>query len=171
MTEPIVLDHDELVRRAIKWLTIQHCKAVASEFPMHAGEEPDAFGWLGNGWSILVECKATKGDFYSDRRKKYRNPGFGVGQERWYMCQPGVLEAEDVEKHGWGLLYCTPKNIRKICLPPKTMTVPASKSPERRVFDESVRKREMGALVRLIRRAQIKGFDWKWGPNLSKLPT
>jgi hypothetical protein len=160
--------HDELVKRAIRWLRIVGCRAVAAEFPMYGGEIPDAIGWQGTGWSIMVECKVSRADFHADKRKRWRREGRGVGQERWYLCPPGILHVEDVEPLGWGLLYCLPNGLRKVHVPAKSAVV--KRSRERRTFDEKIRRREIRGLVALVRRAQIKGFDWRWGPNNSIIP-
>jgi hypothetical protein len=53
---------------------------------------PDAIGWLRDTRSLLVECKSSMSDFYSDRGKPWRrHPEIGVGRERYYMMPPGVI--------------------------------------------------------------------------------
>jgi hypothetical protein len=77
---------------------------VLTERRSYSHECPDAIGWYRGGWSILVECKASIGDFYSDKRKQWRQPeAIAMGQERWYLTEPGVLKA-DLLPDGWGLI-------------------------------------------------------------------
>ena len=61
--------HAELVKRAEHWLMkTVGCSFCLTELTTSAGEIPDAIGWK-NGRSILIECKATRADFLSDKKK------------------------------------------------------------------------------------------------------
>ena len=109
--------HDELVIRAGNWLkNTMKCRPVLLEkSTMFSIEIPDAIGFIpGMGGSILVECKATKGDFSSDRSKEFRKyPELGMGTYRYFMVDkdfeiPGTLPDK------WGLLRVWPKQVRKI---------------------------------------------------------
>jgi len=106
--------HDLLVQKAERWLAgTRGCDLVRTEVQAFClGEYPDAIGWeygkrkIGlnaQPVSVLVECKVSLADFYSDRSKAHRN-GHGVGDERWYMCPKGVIQPEQVQG-GWGLLW------------------------------------------------------------------
>lgn len=99
------MTHKELVLRAERWLrNTRKCSVVLTERRSYSHECPDAIGWYRGGWSILIECKASIGDFYSDRRKQWRQPDtIAMGQERWYLTEPGVLKA-DLLPGGWGLI-------------------------------------------------------------------
>jgi hypothetical protein len=59
-----------------------------------------------------VEAKANRKDFREDRRpdrKMFRRePHLGMGTSRSYICRSGLILPEDVEPHGWGLLYALP---------------------------------------------------------------
>lgn len=106
--------HDELVKRAYRWLyNTRRCSLVFTELCTHEGERPDAIGWYGHGWSVLVECKVSVSDFLSDRRKPFRNGTIvGVGQERWYMVPQGLDVKNSHIPDGWGLLVVG-KQVRR----------------------------------------------------------
>lgn len=109
-----VSPHDELVRRAERWLRNKGC-AVTIRDQMRAltisGEQPDAIGWR-DGVSILIECKVTRSDFLADRKKPFRTGPGGMGDWRYFLCAPGVIEREDLPE-GWGLLWATPRSIEE----------------------------------------------------------
>lgn len=113
------MTHDELCLRAEKWLKSQNCGVVFHDrFQPYTptGEQPDAIGFR-DGLSIMVECKTSRADFHADKKKKFRsNPELGMGDWRFYMCPPGVITEEDLPT-GWGLLYCYPKQIKRIVAP------------------------------------------------------
>ena len=100
-----VMNHTELVKRAVKWLKNSlHCRVVLSELVAYtrSGETPDAIGWVHNK-TILVECKRSRSDFYADRKKRARNkymPALGVW--RFYLTSPELLKTEEIIE-GWGL--------------------------------------------------------------------
>ena len=110
------MTHNELVRRAEKWLKSINCGVVfrdAFRAYTESGEQPDAIGWRSNV-SILIECKTSRADFLADKNKVFRRtPGLGMGDWRFYLCPPGIIQVGDLPK-GWGLLYATPKTIQKI---------------------------------------------------------
>ncbi|WP_114278887.1 hypothetical protein [Thioalbus denitrificans] len=108
--------HDELVIRAERWLRRQGC-GVTIRDPFRAytanGELPDAIGWR-DGLSILVECKVSRSDFQADKNKPFRMvPKNGMGDWRFYLSPPDVVRPDDLPP-GWGLLWATPKVIRKV---------------------------------------------------------
>lgn len=103
--------HDELVKRAIRWLAgTRRCRVVVDDGPLGHSEKPDAIGWRCGGWeSILVECKTSLSDFYADKKKPHRQgDGSGMGRERWYMTPPGLLKPEQIPD-GWGLVEAGPR--------------------------------------------------------------
>jgi hypothetical protein len=95
--------HADLVLAAAAWLrTSQRCAVVITDMVSAAGETPDAIGFT--SWhSILVECKASRGDFRRDADKACRRRGGGMGNERFFMAPAGMLKPEDMPE-GWGLL-------------------------------------------------------------------
>lgn len=154
------LTHDELVRRAVKWLktAIHHpprrpgCGVAVPEIVTRAHEQPDALGWMDGGRSILVECKTSRSDFAADRKKIHRRlPGLGL--YRYYLCPPEVIHSADLPE-GWGLLWCYPKHVKVV--------VQASENPERD------RQGEILVMYSLLRRVAVRGqlqrcLSKKWG--------
>lgn len=102
---PAPMTHTELVERARRWLEgTRRCALVATERSCFKSDEsPDAIGWDAYGRSVLVECKVSMSDLYADRRKRHRRETAGMGLERWYMAEDGVLRP-DALGDGWGLL-------------------------------------------------------------------
>jgi hypothetical protein len=114
--------HDELCLRAEHWLNQQGCKVVLRD-PFRCStnkEQPDAIGWR-DGVSIVIEAKMSRSDFLSDKKKTFRKrPSYGMGDWRFYMCPPEIIQVKDLPA-GWGLLWVTPKTVRKMHgVPPNT---------------------------------------------------
>lgn len=109
------MTHKELVERAAKWLKGRGCTVVATELHTNgqSGECPDAIGWRYHQ-SYVVECKASRADFLTDKNKRFRqNPPLGMGAKRFYMCPPEVILAREIPP-GWGLLYVKPRKVEVI---------------------------------------------------------
>lgn len=110
------MTHNELVNRAERWLKNQGCGVVfRDEFRAVTcdGEQPDAIGWR-SGLSLLIECKASRGDFLADKKKRFRqDPALGMGDWRFFMCPPDLINPEDLPQ-GWGLLYALPRQVKKV---------------------------------------------------------
>lgn len=111
----MTMSHAALVKRAERWLAnSRKCSIVLTEAFSWLHERPDAIGWFRGGWSIVVECKTSLSDYYADRRKRWREPGaLAMGQERWYLTEPGLLKREMIVD-GWGLLECHVGSIRRV---------------------------------------------------------
>jgi len=110
------MNHAELCESACKWLKRIGCRAIISEMSSAAQEEPDAIGWK-NGISILVECKTSLSDFRRDQYKFWRrSPKYGMGDWRFYMCEPEVIKKEHIT-NDWGLVYVEGKRFKKIICP------------------------------------------------------
>jgi len=116
------MTHDELVSRATRWLlNSRRCGVVFEESGCRVVSEiPDAIGWTARGVCILVECKASVSDFYSDRAKPTRRVPecLGLGDERWYMTEPGLLSGRKLPE-GWGLLEVHPSMVRRKLMAPR----------------------------------------------------
>lgn len=106
------MDHANLVKRAAKWLEQKH-SIVVTEMGSGCWEIPDAIGFR-MGFSTLIECKTSRGDYYSDRRK----PQSRMGDFRYFMTPPRLLEGLTITE-GWGLLEVRGKVIRKIIEAPQ----------------------------------------------------
>src|SRR4051812_9421330 len=97
--------HAELVSRAVHWLRhSQRCPAVAFQVCVMCWEQPDAIGWMCDGRSVLLECKATRGDFRRDQEKPHRQLA-GLGNRRFYFTPPGLVRLSELPA-GWGLVEC-----------------------------------------------------------------
>lgn len=110
-----MITHADLVIRAEKWLRAANFKVAFREFHARTstGEKPDAIGW-GHGVSVMIECKATRTDFLADKRKPFRrDPSKGMGDFRIYLCPTGLIRPYEIPE-GWGLLYASAKQIRRI---------------------------------------------------------
>jgi len=139
--------HKELIEIGYRWLLraksrncepcYSSCTIALKEVGNVFKEEPDVIGfkyWL----SILIECKATRADFLSDRKKSFRvNPKEGMGQYRFYLINEGVATPEEMPDK-WGLLCVSGRGIRIL------------KDPEK--FDEYNLVHERGLLAKIIKR-------------------
>lgn len=106
------ITHKDGVKLAGRWL-FRHHPIVVTELS-NTGEEPDAIGWRA-GHATLVEVKISLADFYSDRKKSFRqNPEHGIGTKRYFLTPRGLLNPERQELHGWGLLETDGRRIFKI---------------------------------------------------------
>ena len=115
----VMMTHNELVARAVKWLYSQGCGFAIGEkaCATNTGEIPDAIGFKSH-FSMVIECKTSKADFKADKKKyfRFKQPKEGMGNLRFYLCEEGVILPEDLPEK-WGLLYVKNKNIKKIVCP------------------------------------------------------
>ena len=106
------MTHAELVARAARWVrNTLHCGVVLTEL-VAATETPDVIGWV-NGRSILVECKASRSDFYADLGKPQRHPlsSCALGTWRFYFAPGGIIPADKLLA-GWGLYELVGRSVR-----------------------------------------------------------
>ena len=107
--------HKSLVKGAGIWLRKFGCGVVLEELVSCSitGEIPDAIGWK-FGFSYLIECKASRSDFLSDKKKVFRrNPEQGMGAYRFYMSPPHIIEIKDLPE-GWGLIWRDGKKMETV---------------------------------------------------------
>ena len=132
--------HGSLVSLGTRWLR-RRCSIVFYEFATMANENPDVIGWR-SGFSILIECKATRADFLRDGKKmSRRHPQLGMGQHRYYLCPPGVIGVEDLPEN-WGLLWAVNGRVQM-----------------RRIAVAQVDRDQLSEikfLVSMLRRAQVR---------------
>jgi hypothetical protein len=103
--------HVELVDIAAKWLRRRH-SVVITEMAGQP-EEPDAIGFKGSH-TTLIECKTSHSDFLADIRKPARQTWRrGMGDQRYYLCEPDVIPLDEVPKQ-WGLLTWNGKKVRTL---------------------------------------------------------
>lgn len=140
------MTHEELVERAAKWLRgTAKCTAVLTEFSSwNAATSPDALGWHKGQWSVMVEAKVSRSDFFADKKKPAR-----MGQERWYITPPGLVRHDDLPRN-WGLAYAYPSQVRRVVTPPASVF-----REGRRVINPLVSAREMPLLVSFLRRITL----------------
>lgn len=128
--------HEHLVTKAAEWLRKKGHTVVTTEL-VSQRETPDALGWKG-GVSTLIECKITRSDFLSDRKKWFRRwPEDGIGQYRYYLCPENMVNVNELLP-GWGLLEINKKRIT------------ISKNSQR--FDAFNQNAESCILISLLRR-------------------
>lgn len=125
MAEP--LTHKILCDIAVRWLRRPFsqlgpdCAIALSEVKSGwAGETPDAIGWRSKGdefdGSVVVECKVSRSDFLTDKKKPHRQSG-GIGSWRYYMCPEGLISLAELPEK-WGLLYVNARGHVKVIAGP-----------------------------------------------------
>ena len=99
--ETPTISHKELVDRAFNYLKYSlNCSVVFKERIGSTSENPDAIGFK-QGFSYLIECKASRADFFADEKKRFRQrPEEGMGDERYFMAPVGMLEPSEIPG-GW----------------------------------------------------------------------
>lgn len=141
------ISHHELVDRAFLYLHTIGCSIRFKERVTSISENPDAMGFGGRNFSILIECKASRADFIMDKKKWFRKkPEDGMGYKRYFMTPVGMLKPSEIPK-GWGLLEVyekTPRMNRRVCI-----TVDAE------AFHKRNREAEIKYLISAIRRINI----------------
>ena len=109
------MTHNDLVKKASKWLKAQGCGLIITEMSGRT-QEPDAIGWY-PCYSILIECKATRADFLRDKHKPWnRGIGKSMGDKRYYLAPSGIIKIEELP-NGWGLLEPSGKGLKIIRYP------------------------------------------------------
>jgi len=112
----MAMSHDELCQRAARYLQSNGFGvAFHDRFRAYSGtgELPDAIGFR-NGVSCLIEVKCSRSDFFADKKKHFRvNPETGMGDWRFFMCEPGIIGVDDLPP-GWGLLYVKGSRVMKV---------------------------------------------------------
>lgn len=105
MKHQIPTTHKQLCQRVAHWLQYSRkCNVTAAELKTQVQETPDAIGWHGPGYSVLVECKMSRADFHADKQKTFRHyEDAGMGDERYFASVPGIIGADEISE-GWGLL-------------------------------------------------------------------
>ena len=139
------MTHEALRKRAVQWLTnTQRCSVVLSEIVTSCSEVPDAVGWR-NWFSMVVECKVSRSDYFAQKNKNHVLAGRGVGQHGYILCPKGMLTVEDLDGTGYGLMEIADEhgNIR-VKLPP--------------LLREPCREDEITMLVSALRRVRAREF-------------
>ncbi|HKD13310.1 MAG TPA: hypothetical protein VKE71_02085 [Candidatus Angelobacter sp.] len=140
------MTHQQLVRLAEQWLRKRYrCGIVLSEQSCASGETPDVIGWKGSCRSVVIECKISRADFFSDQEKPFRKqPEAGMGCERFYLVPQGMIKPDELPS-GWGLLECKGREI--------SITV----KPRRQSLRTEIGlKWEMNLLLASLRRVEVR---------------
>lgn len=105
------MTHKELVEISYKWV-LKNCGVgfAFKELKSIDPEIPDVIGF--DSWqSILIECKVSRSDFLSDKKKPHRKKG--MGNWRFYSCPKGLIKKEELPDK-WGLIYVDEKGNARI---------------------------------------------------------
>lgn len=154
------MTHKELVELSYKWVLKRgSCGCAFKELYSGAtnGEYPDVIGFGGYGHSVLVECKTSRSDFLSDRKKRFRlSPELGMGKYRYMCCESGLIKVEELPSR-WGLLYVHNDKI-------KCVHNPYGKQLESNIWEKGFEEHERnllsehGLMYSVLRRLFIKGM-------------
>ena len=88
--------HGRLIELGAGWLRKEGWPVVATDIVSAASESPDVIGFKSSG-SVVLEAKASRADFLSDRKKRFRaRPEEGMGDARYYVCPNGLVELNDL---------------------------------------------------------------------------
>jgi hypothetical protein len=72
-------------------------------------EQPDVIGFNTSN-STVIECKLSRADFLSDKKKKFRiNSKIGMGNYRYYYCPHGLIKHNELPNK-WGLIYLSDRS-------------------------------------------------------------
>lgn len=117
------MTHKELVEAAYRWVLKRgSCGVAFKELNTNCcnGEYPDVIGF-GSGTSTVIECKTSRTDFLSDKKKSFRMyPELGMGRYRYYCCLPNIIMSDELPD-GWGLLYIIQGSVRRVHNPYGTL--------------------------------------------------
>lgn len=107
------MTHSELVEYSYRWMIKNTGVGFAfKELKSIDREIPDVIGF--DSWhSVLIECKVSRSDFLSDKNKRHRVDGAGMGNWRFYSCPVDLISINDLPK-GWGLIYVDDKGKSRI---------------------------------------------------------
>lgn len=111
------MNHSQLVARAQHWLRYsrRHVVVLAEISHNTVSECPDVIGWKYGGHCSLIECKTSRSDFARDAKKSFRKAN-GMGAERWYATEPGLLKISDLPVR-WGLIEIGVTKVRIVVHP------------------------------------------------------
>lgn len=142
------MTHKELVKKAAKWLRTTNrnihfrCSIVIAELVTANSEVPDVIGFR-HGFSVLLECKATRSDFLSDKKKYFRRvPEAGMGDVRYFFTPKGLISESELPE-GWGLLECS------------SMSSSVRLIKKSEGFSDADKRGELVMLASVIRRLEI----------------
>ena len=144
------MTHKDIVNRSAQWLRgTKKMSVVVSELTTRVSETPDVIGWCSgemSAQSILIECKASRSDFLSDRKKWFRRRyEEGMGDLRYYAAPAGLLKPEELPE-GWGLLEVD----RFVRVKKEAARLPANKGRECVLLVSALRRVQMSTAVYVV---------------------
>ncbi len=114
--------------KTVEYKRYQSEEVEVHEYEQFTEEIPDVWAWVQNkklkampygAHTIQIECKASRSDFLSDKKKMTRQkPEQGAGRVRWYYCAPDICEPSEVPEN-WGLVIPVGTNRHKYLVKPK----------------------------------------------------
>jgi hypothetical protein len=124
------------------------CTVVLSELKTCNSEIPDGLGFKAvGGESILVECKTTRADFLSDKKKFFRrNEWAGMGDKRFFMTPTGLVAPEEVPGP-WGLIEVYPDSQRAHITKQAEKIEGTNKNAEVSMLVSAIRRLELSTAV------------------------
>jgi hypothetical protein len=166
------MTHKEIVEIAYRWVLKNGGMTIAfKELYSLANEIPDVIGF--NHWeSAVIECKVSRSDFLSDKKKQHRTKG--MGNWRFYCCPKGMIKKEELPEK-WGLIYvdenkkakieydCRKKKVKETCAHewqikeyPEGFYFRTKRADENCHEADNLEERRL--MFTVIRRLFIKGF-------------
>ena len=163
------MTHKQLVDAAYQWvLKRTSCGMAFKDFYTNCcnGERPDVIGFQSWGTSVLVECKASRSDFLSDRKKSFRaNPQLGMGTYRFYCCPTGLLTQADLPEK-WGLIYVNEKGRYRTVFNPYNANRGDYSNIWSNGFEQNLRA-EHGVMYSALRRIHLRNkLDCIYEPEI-----
>ena len=100
------MTHKELVYEAARWLKREHrCPLVLQETGALSGEIPDVIGFFDGGDTVVIECKISRTDLKTDKKKGHRYyPEDGMGDYRILATTYDIWCGGGALLENWGLL-------------------------------------------------------------------
>ena len=106
LTHSKIIEHSRKVLKRVGMMW--KCGITFADLKTANSETPDVLGFYSGGAS-LIEAKASRSDFLSDKKKYFRkHPDMGMGNYRFYACPTGLIK-EDELPDKWGLIYVSAK--------------------------------------------------------------
>ena len=124
------------------------------EFKSITDEIPDVIAFGAWNHSVLIECKASRSDFLSDKKKPFRSePKLGMGKQRFYCCPDNLIKIDELPD-GWGLIYVNQNKKARLIYSPYRGNI-----EERDLgFLERNTIAEMSILYSAVRRLALRGY-------------
>lgn len=106
--------HRQLVKRIATWYKNRHQSCIVlAEFVTAAQEIPDVIVFESGAHTVLLECKASRSDFLSDKHKFFRRQeDYGMGEHRYYVAPHGMIQPDELPE-GWGLYEVDERCVRE----------------------------------------------------------